>query len=270
MQGGLARALGLNPVQAGRDLTMAQPNPLSSMLSGVGKGLSAVGQQKPGTPKGYAIAAGAGGGISGTLEDQEKQKNTLFAQSSKALEEMRAQEAAGNTAQLTAARAAFLTARAQSTALMTGKGGNAWQNTPLGQVATIEQRVAAFDGGRRKSIDAAVRAGTLTADDAKSAYSDLENKTNQFRTNMYKSAGLDPKQAEKMRTAGTEDNPFDTNGMSLDQFHAQVPMGAFYTDQKGAVRQRTQPPPGSAVPGQQSEAQPTAGDYAAEQMALNG
>jgi hypothetical protein len=38
------------------------------------------------------------------------------------------------------------------------------------------------------------------------------------------------------------DTPFPTKGMTLEQFDHGVPMGAWYTDQNGTIRQRTVEP----------------------------
>jgi hypothetical protein len=256
--GGMQGAFGLNrpTLQAG--------------LAGIGKGLSAVGAQPLGASKGQAFAAGAGGSLTGTSDQQNKH----FDQLSTAFKDVMLAKNSGDNADYKKAQATWLTARAQSLAAMTAKGGagsNAWQNTPLGQVATIEQRVAAYDGPRRKSIDAAVRSGALSQEDAKKQYETLDKQVDGFRGNMYKSAGLDPAKAEKLRTAGEKsDNPIDTKGMTLEQFHAQVPLGGWFTDQNGKVWQRTVPPPGSqsqapSQPGAQADA---TGDAEADHAAM--
>lgn len=256
--GGLTGAFGLNrpALQIG--------------LAGLGKGLSAVGAQPLGASKGQAFAAGAGGALTGANE----QTNKHFDQLSTTFKDVLAAKANGDNADYKKAQANWLTARAQSLTAMTangGKGSNAWQNTPLGQVAVIEQRVAAYDGPRRKSIDAAVRSGALSQDDAKKQYEALDKQVEGFRSNMYKSSGLDPSKAEKMRSAGEKaDNPIDTKGMSLEQFHAQVPLGGWFTDQNGKVRQRTVPPPGSQsrAPSQPGTHADATGDAEADRAAM--
>jgi hypothetical protein len=100
---------------------------------------------------------------------------------------------------------------------------------------------------------------------------DLDNVQKQvqsYRDRLYKSAGVDPKQANNMKDWGaSEDSPYPTKGMSLDQFNSQVPMGAWYTDQHGNVLQRTKPPAGMQAPGQQSSAAPNYDDANAMQPA---
>lgn len=61
----------------------------------------------------------------------------------------------------------------------------------------------------------------------------------------------------------SEDNPFETKGMTLDTFNKLVPMGAWYLDQHGKPRQRTVPPPSE----QQSSA--PAGAPSAQQVAYD-
>lgn len=257
--GGLAGALGIN-----------RPT-MQAAMAGVGKGLTAVGAQPLGASKGQAFAAGAGGALTGVSDQQNKH----FDQISTTFKDLMLAKNSGDNAEYKKAQANYLTARAASLNAMTAKGGtgsNAWQNTPLGQVAVIEQRVAAYDGPRRKSIDAAVRSGALAPEEAKKQYETLDKQVEGFRSNMYKSSGLDPSKAEKMRTAGEKaDNPIDTKGMTLDQFHAQVPMGAWFTDQNGKPRQRTVPPPGSEAPAQQGGGQTradAAGDAEADRSAM--
>src|SRR5262249_25772478 len=87
-----------------------------------------------------------------------------------------------------------------------------------------------------------------TKEEQQSDLEQLQKNVNEYRARLYKQAGIDHKQAERIRSWGeTSDNPFDTKGMTLDQFHQQVPMGAWFKDQNGIVRQRTVPPPGSNV-----------------------
>jgi hypothetical protein len=245
--GGLAAALGLN-----------NPNTVRNMIAAAGKGLSAVGAQRPGANAGQAFAAGAGGSLQGLAQSQQQQFNNT----STAFKDMLAAKAQGNSVAFNTARMNYLNARAQSLTTNGGTGSKAWQNTPLGQVNVIEQRAQAYDSPRRKSIDAAVRSGQMDADAAKAAYADLDTKTEQFKQNMYKAAKIDPAQAEKIKSAGENaTNPISTKGMSIDQFHAQVPMGAWYdsgkTDDKGKpiIMQRTVPPPGAQGPNAQAPQQ---------------
>lgn len=262
--GGLAGALGINrPV-------------IQQAMAGLGKGMSAVGALPAGASKGQSIAAGLGGSLTGSNDQQNKH----FDQLSTTFKDVLAAKNSGDTSAYKQAQSQYLAARAQSLQAMTangGKGSNAWQNTPLGQVAVVEQRVAAYDGPRRKSIDAAVRSGALSPEDAKKQYETLDKQVEGFRGNMYKSAGLDPSKAEKLRTAGEKsDNPIETKGMTPQQFHAQVPMGAWYdsgkkdTSGKPIIMQRTVPPPGSEQPAQQQPGPraDAAGDAEADKSAM--
>lgn len=240
--GGLMAALGLTSPESRRNV-----------MASLGHGLQAVGGIRPGTSKGAAFGAGAGGAITGGISDQDKQiaqkrqaQNDLFTQSSTAFKDMLAADAAGDTSTYKAAQGAYLKARAA--ALMTGgggKGSNAWQATPEGRVVTAEQRVAAFEGPRRKSIDAQVRSGVITQDDGKKAYEQLDKETEAYRQRIYQSLKLDKKEVENVKTLGTQSNPYDAKSMSEEDFNLQVPMGGYFKDQSGKLHQRTKPPPGA-------------------------
>lgn len=262
--GGLMGALGLD-TRAGQ----------RSAIAGLGKGLSAVGAQTPGTPKGYAFAAGAGGGITGNIHDQDEQrnmarqdKNDQFAQSSTAFKDMLAAKASRDNEGLTAARAKYLAARAQ--ALMTGgvgaNGSRSMLNTPDGKVAYVESQVLKYRDQIRKSAEAKAKAkGEEVDEDA------IEKVTEAYRARLYKGFKMDPKEAEKIMNRGMDkDNPFDTKGMSLDQFNETVPMGAWFKDQNGVLRQRVKPPASMQQQPrqpQQADAQQTAND---DQEAMAG
>lgn len=258
--GGLAGALGIDP------------NRMRNMMASIGKGMTAVGQAKPGAFPGTVAAAGLGGALTGSVEDTDKvreldrkDKNDLFNQSSTAFKDMQLAKDGDDKSAYRAAQSRYLDARAKAIELGgTATGSKAWQNTPLGQVNVIEQRVAAFDTPRRKSIDAQVRNQALPPAEAQKLYDNLDKQTEQYRKNLLKDAKIDPKDAEKFKTMGLEPpmiegkanpkfNPFDmpamTKGMNPDQalelFHQQVPLGAWYLDQHGKPKQRTKPRPGA-------------------------
>ena len=268
--GGLAGAFGLNPQTQRADQ-------LRAMMSGVGKGLSAVGAQPLGTSKGAAFAAGAGGSLTGTADAQQKQKDTLFNQSSTAFKDMLAAKAGDNTAAYRQAQSQYLAARAASLQSMTaagGKGSNAWQNTPYGKVIGVENEAQKFEKGQQIILQKRWALNGATPEQQQQDLDRLNKSVDAYRNRLYTQAGVDPKQADKIKDMGTSaQNPFDTKGMSLDQFHAQVPMpvqgpdgkliGGWFKDQNGVVRQRTVPPPGaqSQAPAQQPAAPGTATNY---------
>jgi hypothetical protein len=278
--GNLSAALGLQP-QGYQNSALKPRSPWEAALATLGGGMSAVGGLPRGANAGTAFAAGMGGALNAGVKD----RNTLFNESSTAFRDMLAAEQQGNSDMLTKARAYWLTQRAQVAAA----GGNSktpWQNTPLGQIATGEQRVAAFIDPQRKSVDAQVRSGLLSDPvQIKKAYADLDAKADQFRRNFYAAAGIDPDKGMKMRDAGkTADNPIDTNGMSTPQFDAQVPLGGWYDsgkkyDKSGqyqignrtltgkagdpVVLQRTEPPAGWQPPEQQQQPQVAPGQMQA-------
>lgn len=256
--GGLAAAFGLDP------------NRVRAAMSGIGKGLSAVGQQKPGTFGGASFAAGMGGALQGTAAAQEKQKTDLFNQSSTAFKDMLAAKASDDNVGYKAAQAAYLNARATSLTNGGGAGGKGALNTPEQKVAYIENEALRMRDQYRKTAEMNAKANGQPVDEAK-----LDKAADTYRQNLYKQFKIDPNQAEKIKTMGLEKtNPFDTKGMTLDQFHQRVPMGAWFKDQNGDVRQRTVPPPGSntqpsgqAPQANQAGAAPNSDDQAAMQTA---
>lgn len=263
MADGIAGAFGLNP------------NSVRAALAGVGRGLSAVGAQRPGASGAQSFAAGAGGGLTGvdmaqtqqqqmgrqaqndaftqgreTRNDAFNQKrqtqNDLFNQQSGFFKDVLSAHAQDDKEQYQQAQIQVLVARAKSVAA--GRGSNAWQNTPEGRVATAEIRVAAFDSARRKSIDAGVRNQTILPEDAKAKYDELDKATEQYRKGIYKYMNIAPADAENVKTLGTKKNPFPAATMNEDEFNTRVPMGGFFKDENGDVRQRVKPPPGSDQP----------------------
>lgn len=262
--GGLNSVMGLSP------------NTWQQMAAGLGKGLSAVGAQRPGAFGAQSFAAGAGGAITGANQQAEQQqaqarqaKNDLFNQQSSFFKDYLSADAQDDRRQYQQAQIQFLTARAKATAL--GKGSAAWQNTPEGRVAVAEGRVLQFQDQGRKSIDNDVRNGVITPDQAQQRKDDLDTKTEQYRQNLYKGMGINPKDAENIKTMGTQTNPFDASKMTQDDFDTRVQMGGWYKDENGDVRQRVQPPAGYNTPA--TAPPPTAGVSAYgmpidEQMAL--
>lgn len=253
--GGLAGALGLNrPV-------------LQQALAGAGKGLSAVGALPAGASKGQSIAAGLGGALTGTSDQQNKH----FDQLSTAFKDMTAAKNSDNTEAYRAAQSQYLAARAKSLNDMTaagGKGSNAWQNTPYGKVIQVENEAQKYEKGQQILLQKRWTLNGSTPEQQQQDLDRLGQNVQSYRDRLYKQSGVDPKQADKIKDMGTSaDNPFDTKGMSLEQFHAQVPMGGWFKDQNGTVRQRTVAPPGS-----QSQAQPPGPSAAAnsdDQAAMN-
>jgi hypothetical protein len=239
--GSLARALGLLRQQ------QSQPNYWQSALAGVGRGLSAVGAQRPGASGAASFAAGMGGGLSGGIADQEAQKKQNFDQSSAAFKDMILAQHTDDAEAYNQARTKYFNARA--TGMMSGTGGsNAWQNTPYGKVIQVENEAQKYEKGQQIILQKRWALNGTSPEQQQEDLQNLQKTVDGYRNRLYKSAGVDPDKAAKLRDQGTApNNPFDTKGMSLDQFHSQVPMGAWYKDQNGNVLQRTVPPPGAGA-----------------------
>lgn len=255
---GLAGQLGIAPmVTSGLKAGLEPGSRVDAALAGLGKGLSAVGALRPGASAGQAFSAGAGGALSGGYDADQKQKQELFSNSSAAFKDLLAAQQAGDTQAMRAAQTKLFNARAQS--LMTGGGTNgskAWQNTPFGRVIQVENEVNKFDQQQRLKIQRQL--DSMGPDERKAAIDDMDKKADAYRQRLFKSAGIDPQQADKLKNAGVDQkNPIDTSGMAQEQFDAMVPMGAWYqakgADGKMRVLQRVKPPGGW----QQQSQQPT-------------
>lgn len=243
--GNLAASLGIDP------------NRLRSAMAGIGKGMSAVGNMRPGASGGASFAAGLGGGLQGseaqtqTQEERERQKkNDLFNQSSIAFKDVLAAKNSDSAEAYKQAQSKYLAARAASLSQMTagGRASNAWQNTPYGKVIGVENEAQKFEKGQQIILQKRWTLNGATPEQQQEDLDRLQKSTDAYRKRLYKSSGIDPDQAEKLKTMGeSQSNPFDTKGMTVEQFHQQVPMGGWFKDQNGVVRQRTVAPPGSNV-----------------------
>lgn len=217
----------------------------------LGAGLSSVGQNwnKPGLAAfagsaGAAIQGGEKAGDAASKDDRAAQAQH-FNQMSTSFRDMLAAQQQNNMQAYREAQAKYLTARA--TAIQQNGGtSNAYQNTPAGKINMAETRIGQFDSQRRKSIDAAVRSGQMDKNAAQAEYQKLDQQTEQFRQRMYQGMGIDPKQADAVKSQGiSQQNPIDTKGMNEQQFHSLVPMGAWFKNPDGRVMQRTKAPPGA-------------------------
>lgn len=251
--GGLAASLGLSPQQA------------QSTLAGIGRGMSAVGGMRSGAPRGATFATGLGGGIQGQQAKETEQvaqerqaKNDLFTQSSTAFKDVLAARAAGENTKYKDAQGEYLKARAQS--LMTG-GAKGVPKTPYDKVTWVEGQSLKFRDQIRKTAEINARQNGTPVDEKA-----IDERVAKYKNDLYKSPqiNMDPKEADKIKNWGTsKETPFDTKGMTLDQFNEQVPLNAWYKDQNGELRQRVKPPAGMA---------PAAADQTAvdDQAALAG
>lgn len=261
--GGLATALGINPDRMRR------------ALAAVGGGLTAVGKQPPGTFGATSFAAGAGGALEGALKSDDVQdekrrrlRNDLFLQSSTAFKDMLAADESGDRRMLNKAHANYFAARAGEMSLGGGKGTNAWQSTPYGKVIQVENEAQKFEKGQQIILQKQWSLNGATADQQKSDLDALSKRVDGYRDRLYKTSGVEPKQAEKLKNMGlSQDNPFDTKGMTIEQFHQQVPMSGWFKDQNGVVRQRTVPPPGTGGQQPGPQAGMTLDDQAAMESA---
>jgi hypothetical protein len=223
---------GSPPPQPGQNPNTGRANLISNFLAGLGKGLTAVGNVKPGTPAAGAFSAGAGGGLTGGLAQENAQqmamrqaRNDYFTQLSTAWRDKLAAQASDNSTALTEANIKLANARSGAIALTGSAGGHAaYQTTPLGQAKMINDIIQSDIGPKRKSIDASVRSGQLLPEEAKAQYAALDKREQDLHAKYEKQYP----NAAKQGAGESEANPIQAKGMSEDQFHAQVPLLAYF------------------------------------------
>lgn len=277
-QGGLMGALGINLSPERR--------------AGLAAGLKSVGTNwnKPG----LAAAAGSAGSAlegeqkKGEQEDQDQMKRNQqqFAQTSTAFGDLMKAQATGNATKIADAHSAYFQARAQQ-AIASGGGAGDFRNSPYGKSVTIEGQVFKETDAARKTMEKKwtlnAQNGTLTSEQqaAQRAADEqtLKAGAQTRRAELYKQAGIDPAQGQKLANTGLEPpqikgadgklvpnpnfNPFDARQMSKQQFEATVPVGAHFRDVDGKIYKRTldKPKAGDKV----SEVEKTNDDYMASQ-----
>lgn len=279
--GDLASVFGLNP------------NSVRAALAGIGKGMTAVGQQKPGTFGGTSFAAGVGGGLEGAVHQgdiQEQQKraaqNDAFNQKSTAFKDWVEAEKLGDSKLINASRAKMYEAHAAMYA-MGGKAAQgesaAWQNNPYGRAMNIEKLVQTEQRNRELALERRLKLLQATPEQSQEAMDKLDKSMEQFRKEKYEQFKIDPNESKR----GSSDKfPFEWDKLTPAQKRA-MPDGAWYrTKQPGAAdadkdgyvyRHRDyfkQPPyegwspPGDQQPQQQQRPMPSPGAVEANDQAV--
>lgn len=225
--GSLATSLGLTPTG------------IKTTMAGIGNGLAAVGNMRPGTPAAQAFAAGAGNALKG----RDAEENQTFAQSSTAFRDMMLAKQQNDTEGYRQAQAKYLMARATSIANGTGPNGSGVMNSPEQKSLRIENYVNQQQRSMQSMLQKQWSMNNASPEKQADDLANMQKELQAYRNRLYKTAGIDPKEADDLVNRGTDKkNPFDTKGMTLDHFNQSVPMGAWFKDQNGVVRQRTVPP----------------------------
>lgn len=255
-----------NPGGAGMPLSLAPPNPgastppsnsnlamllganaptnnvgnaINAGMAALGKGLSTVG----GNTAAGAFARGMGGALQGGTQYTQQQRAQNFNMASGYFKDMLAAKNADDVEGYRRAQAAYLNSRASAIQLGGGTGSGAWQNTNYGKTIQIENEAQKYEKGQQIILQKQWQLNGASPDQQQTDLDNLQKKVDGYRQRLYKSAGIDPSEGQKNLQYGTsQDTPFPTKGMTLDQFNEQVPMGAWFTDQNGDVRQRTVAP----------------------------
>ena len=142
--------------------------------------------------------------------------------------------AQGNTQQYREAQAKYLSARADALTKNGGSGSGAYQRTPQYQILTIDKAVdTKLAQDLRPASSQWEQNGTPPAQQ-KAEEQAIRQGAETERQSRYQKLGLDPNAAQRLKTEGlSKDNPMDTTHMSAQDFHSQVPMGAWYMTQDG-------------------------------------
>jgi hypothetical protein len=285
--GGLASAFGLPSQYEGlmRKHLLETLDPtrsaISQGLAGLGKGLTAVGAQRPGASGAAAFAAGAGGALEGgnaqenAQQNQQRQElNDMFNGTSKAFNDLVAAKKLGNEDILTQAHANYYNSLAAMRANGIGRNG-AWQNTDYGKAANLETMLDKWENSQRLTLQAKWKQDALTGGtpDVAGDLANLQKQKEAERTRRATALGIHP---DTHLSGVDKQHSFDYDTMSPQQY-LQVPDGAWIkkkdpgnpkADKDGYVYQQrdwlsTPPHPGwEPTPG--SPAQPIPPPYQAE------
>jgi hypothetical protein len=235
-------------------------NAVQSGLSALGGGLSTV----QGNTGAGAFARGMGGALTAGSRNQQQQQVQNFNMASTYFRNMLA---ARNEQDLSAYRKGLIGVRAQQAQ----RGSTAYQNDPFWKTMKIEDNVNKWQTQEQDRLYKSWKAfndggNPISSEDMHKQQDALDAQVAKRRAQLYKSAGLTQAEAQKQLTMGQEPpltadgkpnpnfNPFQTKGMTPEEFNAKVPALAWYIDQNGKPQQRgydpnmqpVQPAPSSA------------------------
>jgi hypothetical protein len=204
---GLAGALGLNNDQ------------WRAKMAGLGRGLSAVGNIRPGTPAVAALAAGAGG----TLTGQNQAQDTQIAQARAKQNDAFSQDLQTKNYDISKLKAAISTKmmnekipfwQTRTDVLKTkaaqDASSKAWQMSEPGKYHTAETEIQQHEKGLLALYRDEIKDATLSGDKERldKVRKVVQDGVEDFRQKTYKKYSLDPKKAEdaaKKGFVGTED-----------------------------------------------------------------
>jgi hypothetical protein len=255
--GSLAAALGISPNQR-------IGNAITAGLSGLGKGLTAVGQMRPGTPGAQAFAAGAGGGLTGGTEELDRQQKQRMAERKQFFDET----IASNNEWLKNKTFPYNIMHLQaSTNYLNGNGrngaggaSNAWQFSDIGRLH-LAQKDAEEQFARELQTQKELRAAgvEITEKEAKA----LKGRQQEILQEQYQKYKVNPDSAR-----GTAKNPVDASKMSAQQIET-MPHGTVFSWKDPKTGETvTGTRDWSTKPNSYAQPQQQAPDYAATQSAL--
>jgi hypothetical protein len=251
--GSLAAAFGLPPQYEGLmrkhllETLDPQKNAMQATFAGLGRGLSAVGQMRPGTSGAAAFAAGAGGSLEGVTGEQNKQQdqqraalNDMFNNTSKTFNDLIAARKLGNEDTLSQAHANYYNSLAAMRANGITGGTGAWQNTDYGKAANLETMLDRWENSQRLALkskwDSATKRGDPVNEEADLA--DLQKRKESERQRRSQALGIAP---DTHLSGQDRQHAFDYDKLSPQQY-LHVPDGAWIKTKKADPNDSTAKP----------------------------
>jgi hypothetical protein len=237
---GLAKAFGLNP------------NSVQQALAGIGRGMTAAGNAPRGTPAGQMFARGLGGAATGTYDAGQQSQNQAMAQNAATakqamdLAQMQELQQRGG---LINAQTGLTNSQTNSINAGQGRygvgGSNAPSNNPYNRYLRASDQIRKQEADLRANY---TKQGMAPDDVETRVAKDMAT----YKQQIYRGAGLDPNQADKIAQTGIEPpqtpdgkanpnfQPFDVRKMpgGLNEWNQTVPVGRYYLDQNGKPQLR--------------------------------
>jgi hypothetical protein len=208
----LAAALGISKQQR-------IGNAITAGMAGLGKGLTAVGQARPGASGAQMFAAGAGGGLSGGIEEVDRQQKQRMAERKQFFDET----IASNNEWLKNKTFPYNIMHLQaSTNYLNGNGrngtgnSNAWQMSDIGRMHLAQTDANAQFGREQQALKLKMQmykdAGEEVPQEDIAELKGLKNRQQEILKEKYDYYKVNPKTAK-----GTAENPIDVSKMGAQQ-----------------------------------------------------
>jgi hypothetical protein len=243
---------------------------LPTFLAALGKGLTNVGAQRPGTNAGAAFAGGMGGALTGGSNFQQEQQKDALAQHKQFFDETIASD---NQSMKAAAFPYNIQHLAASTGLlqsqqnrMTQTGGsNAWQLSDVGRLRQADQETDTWYKQQIQGLQ--LLKGVANQTKLQTRLDQIEAQKEKVQQQNYQKYQVNPKTAKGV----SQDQPIDASKMNLSQMQT-MPAGTWfsYVDKDGKQQVTTRKADQYNTPELAQQApQQQPPSYTAQQEAMN-